>query len=81
VVLGAPNTRDFAPADRCYVDTSDFDGPAALAAYLEELIEDESAYAAHLAWKRAGVGPAFLAMLDIAGVDPWVRLARRLTAT
>ncbi|HET9339833.1 MAG TPA: glycosyltransferase family 10 [Casimicrobiaceae bacterium] len=81
VVLGAPNTRDFAPADRCYIDTSDFDGPAALAAYLEGLVEDESAYAAHLAWKRAGVGQAFLAMLDIAGVDPWVRLARRLTAT
>jgi alpha-1,3-fucosyltransferase 10 len=81
VVLGAPNTRELAPGDPCFVDTADFDDPAALAARLKALADDEDAYASYLAWKRTGLAGAFAALHDVASVDPWVRLARRLTAT
>jgi alpha-1,3-fucosyltransferase 10 len=80
VVLGAPNARDFAPAARCYIDTADFDSPAALAAYLRSLVDDEDAYAAYLAWKRTGVTTTFRAMLAVVSTDPWMRLARCLDA-
>jgi alpha-1,3-fucosyltransferase 10 len=81
VVLGAPNVRDFAPAEHCYLDCADFDSPAALAATLAALVDDEDRYAAYLDWKRTGLAPAFVAMNEAASVDPWVRLARRLAAT
>jgi alpha-1,3-fucosyltransferase 10 len=78
VVLGAPNVRDFAPADRSYIDAADFDGPKALAARLVQLANDDAAYEGYLSWKRTGWRPAFDAMLAAAGEDAWVRLARTL---
>ncbi|MEO8485856.1 MAG: glycosyltransferase family 10 [Betaproteobacteria bacterium] len=81
VVLGAPNVRDFAPSAHSYIDKADFDGPAALAAYLRGLAADETAYAEYLAWKRSGLSPEFGAMLSAGRPDPWTRLARLLIAT
>lgn len=78
VVLGAPNVREFAPAERCYLDAADFDGPADLAARLVALARDESAYAELLAWRREGISPSFARMLADVDEDAWTRLARRL---
>jgi len=79
VVMGAPNVGDFAPADLCYVDVTDFAGPAELAAFLVRLAQDENGYAGYLAWKSTGLRPAFRELLASLEVDPWTRLARRLS--
>jgi Glycosyltransferase family 10 (fucosyltransferase) C-term len=34
VYLGAPNIRELATAEHCFIDTADFEGPAELPAYL-----------------------------------------------
>jgi glycosyl transferase family 10 (putative fucosyltransferase) len=62
VYLGAPNVREFAPAEHCYIDASRFAGPAELAAYLNRLVEDERAYGEYLAWKTSGLSPSFRAL-------------------
>ncbi len=64
VYLGAPNVDELAPGDRCYIDARDFDGPDALADYLNMLDQDDDAYRAYFAWKEAGLRPRFRDALD-----------------
>ena len=59
IYLGAPNVSDFAPAKRCFINVTDFDGPAALAAYLNAVDRDPDAYAEYLAWKKDGLSSSF----------------------
>jgi len=54
VYRGAPNIRDFAPADDCYINADDFAGPAELAAYLDSLDHDEAAYHRFHKWRAGG---------------------------
>lgn len=78
VYLGAPNVSDLAPAPDSFINAGDFASPRALADYLVELDEDESAYAKHLAWKTQSFATPFLALLDDARRDPFVRLGDQL---
>jgi hypothetical protein len=78
VYLGAPNVADLAPAERCFVDAADFDGPAELAAYLNHLAGDELAYAEYLAWKKSGPSARFLGLLEELTLDPFCRLCAHL---
>jgi hypothetical protein len=80
VYLGAPNVRDFAPAEGCFINAADFDGPAALAAHLNWLDENDAAYAAHLAWKAGGPDARFLEMVAAVRRDPFSRLAALVAA-
>ena len=80
IVLGAPNIREFAPAPGSYLDVADFDGPAALAQRIRELCADEAAYASMLAWKTRGFSPAFGELLAANRGDPFLKLARKLSA-
>lgn len=81
VYLGAPNVAEFAPAPRCYIDTARFAGPAALAAYLNRLVEDEEAYGEYLAWKTSGLSPSFLALAARVERSALERLCAHLRAT
>jgi alpha-1,3-fucosyltransferase 10 len=79
VYLGAPNADDFAPGDRCFVDASHFDGPAALAAHLNRLDRDAGAYAEYHVWRRRGLRPRFRAFLDSLRESAFCRLCRALS--
>jgi hypothetical protein len=81
VYLGAPNVAEFAPAPHCYVNTADFAGPVELAAYLNRLVEDERAYGEYLAWKAAGLSPAFRALAAQVERPALERLCAHLRAT
>ena len=81
VYLGAPNVRDFAPADHCYIDASRFAGPVELAAYLNGLVEDERAYGEYLAWKTTGLSSAFRAIAARVERPALERLCTHLRAT
>jgi hypothetical protein len=81
VYLGAPNVRDFAPADHCYIDASRFAGPVELAAYLNGLVEDERAYGEYLAWKTTGLSSAFRALAAPVERPALERLCTHLRAT
>jgi hypothetical protein len=78
VYLGAPNVRDFMPADDAVIVASEYESPAALAAYLRHLDANDEAYARHLAWKREGLSHAFRNLVDMGSVEPRVRLATKL---
>ncbi len=55
VYLGAPNARRAAPAPHSFVSALDFEGPAALAAFLVALAVDEPRRQSYLAWRRPAV--------------------------
>jgi len=82
VYWGAPNIADYAPAPHSFINALDFDGPAALGAYLQFLRSNRTAYESYFAWRRAGDDSriAEAERLSVAGVgwsqrDP-SRLAR-----
>jgi hypothetical protein len=76
VYLGAPNVEEFAPGDRCFINTADFRGPRDLAEYMMHLDHDDAAYAAHFAWKEQPFRPSFRALLAGQEVPPFARLCR-----
>jgi alpha-1,3-fucosyltransferase 10 len=78
VYLGAPNVRDLAPADDCFIDVAGFAGPSALAEYLNHLATDDAAYAGYLAWKTRGLSPRFLRLVDEVRRSPLQRLCALL---
>jgi hypothetical protein len=51
VYMGAPNLREWAPADDSFVDARAFPSPAALAEHLRHLAADDAAYARLHAWR------------------------------
>ncbi len=75
VYLGAPNAADLAPADPCFIDAAGFDGPAALAAHLNILAEDDLAYERYLAWKTRGPDARFLRLVETLERGPFDRLS------
>jgi hypothetical protein len=74
VYLGAPNVADFAPGEKCYIDTSDFRDPQALADYLMELDADDTAYQRFFDWKTAPFRPAFMDRVAVQDRHPIARL-------
>ena len=78
VYLGAPNVADFAPGDRCFIDVTEFSGPAAVAARLNALAQDDDAYAEYLSWKASGLRPEFRALLDALRDSAFSRLCNAL---
>jgi hypothetical protein len=80
VVLGAPNVRDFAPGENCYLDIRDFDGPRALADRLRELGTQDDQYESLHAWRLAPFRTEFLEQLEQQEVPVGIRLLRLLEA-
>jgi hypothetical protein len=78
VYLGAPNIDDFAPGDNSFINAADWKSPKALAEYLIELAENESAYARYLEWKTKPFRKRFVALLDLVKEHPFTRLCRKV---
>ncbi len=76
VYLGAPNVVDFAPSSDCYIDVTNFSGPAELAAYLQRLATDDDAYNRYLVWRTQQFRPEFADLLQRLRVSSFDRLGR-----
>lgn len=74
VYLGAPNVADFAPADGCFINAADFGGPAELAAHLNRLSENDTAYSQYLRWKSSGLDERFVRLVEPLARTPLERL-------
>jgi hypothetical protein len=74
VYLGAPNIEEFAPADQCFINASDFCGPNALAQHLLMLNEDADAYESLHAWRQQPLRRSFVAMLEKQQINLLLRL-------
>jgi hypothetical protein len=81
VYLGAPNVAEHAPAAGSYIEISDFEGPAELAAYLLRVSADEDEYASYLAWRSKPLDPRFVALVEEQREPALCRLCRLLQAT
>jgi hypothetical protein len=64
VYLGAPNVEDFAPGDRCSINTNNFDSPRNLAEYLKELDRQPPLYQNYFNWKQEPLRPRFLQLVE-----------------
>lgn len=80
VYLGAPNVNEFAPVEHCFINTTDFSGPAELAGYLLELDRDDAAYSAYLCWRDRPWLPAFRALCARNEGNAFERLCQVLTS-
>jgi hypothetical protein len=78
IYLGAPNVADFAPGERCYLDTQDFPDPRSLAIHLQALLRDPTGYEELLAWKRRPLRPVFREFLDAQRTHPVIRLCQAI---
>ena len=80
IYLGAPNIKEFAPGEHCYIDTSDFTSPKHLAKFIKNLNKEADAYAAYHAWREMPLRPEFQSMLEEVAVHPFIRLCRKVQA-
>lgn len=78
VYLGAPNIDDFAPGDQCFVNTTDFANPGALADYLERLAKNEELYNQYFLWKNKPFQESFVRILEKQKVHPIVRMCHEI---
>jgi hypothetical protein len=80
IYWGADNAEAFAPGKSSFIDARKFSGAAALAEYLDKLDRDDDAYRAFLAWRDAGLSPAFDKLLSDTAEDPFLKLAEIVSA-
>lgn len=78
VYLGAPNIAEFAPGERCFIDTSEWESPESLARYLLEVSRSEEAYQSYFDWKQKPFSPNFTRLLELQKEHPFVRLCRKI---
>jgi len=78
IYRGAPNVRDFAPAEHCYIDADDFAGPQELAEFIRSMSDTD--YAAYHAWRDEGASEAFRTRYAPYDEHTFARLARAVTA-
>lgn len=80
VYRGAPNIQEFAPGDRCFINTADFSGPRELAEYLQHLAMNPAEYDAYFAWKDQPLRESFLKKVEIVEKDSFHRLCELMLA-
>lgn len=78
VYLGAPNIRDFAPGDNCFIDASEWESPESLARHILDVSRDEALYQSYFKWKKRPFLPKFSGLLELQKVHHFVRLCRKL---
>ena len=76
IYLGAPNIKDFAPGDHCFVDVRQFESPRSLANFINSCYEDEQLYAQFFEWKNQPLRPSFLQKAAMQKAHPLVRLCQ-----
>lgn len=77
IYLGAPNIREFAPGEGCFVHVPDFDSPASLGAFLNNVCSDERLYNEFLQWKNKPLASRFLQMAEKQQINPFIRLCQK----
>ena len=78
VYRGAPNIREFMPADDAVICADDFAEPEELVRHLHHLSEAPGEYNRHLAWKRRPLPERFKRLVNVASIDPRLRMAVKL---
>ncbi len=78
VYMGAPNVRDFMPAEKAVIVATDFDCASELANYLLHLDQNDSAYLEYLSWKNSGLSSQFRQLVNVGSINPQQRLAIKL---
>jgi hypothetical protein len=74
IYRGAPNVADFAPGERCFVDTASFAGPRELAAFIASVTDDE--YDRYHEWRSQPLRREFTARCEQVAEHRLARLAR-----
>jgi hypothetical protein len=74
VYLGAPNIKDFAPGEHCFINVNDFASVKDLADYLVELDNDPVKYAAYHNWKNEPFRKDFVQKLNVVSKHTFLRL-------
>lgn len=74
VVMGAPNSLDFAPSPHSIIETKNFKSAKDLADYLIYLDNNDEEYAKYFTWKTQGVSPRFKALVTRASYHSHCRL-------
>jgi hypothetical protein len=80
VYFGAPNVDDFAPGERCFINTADFRDPKELADYLRHLNRVDAAYQEYFAWKAGPFRPGFQAYIAAQETPLFARLCQVVRA-
>lgn len=78
IYLGAPNIDDFAPGDKCFINTSDWNSPASLARYILSVSDDRRLYQSYFDWRSKPFKPYFIKLLEEQKVHSFVRLCRKI---
>lgn len=65
VYLGAPNIKEFAPSEQCYLNVNDFKSPQELAKYIMFLDENDLEYNKLIGWKYEPFAPHFMSKINI----------------
>lgn len=73
VYRGAPNVAEFAP-EHSYIDVNAFDGPKALAQYLNHLSVSPDDYARYFEWRRKPLPPHLVSKLERSATRSFPRL-------
>ncbi len=72
--LGAPNVRELAPSEDCFIDVTQYESPRRLAEHLRTLLANPVDYERLFSWKQRPFQPGFRQFLDQQRSHPWVRL-------
>lgn len=78
IYLGAPNIKDFAPGNNCFVDVRQFENPKSLAEYIKKCYDDEQLYAKFFEWRNQPLRQSFLSKVKKQKEHPLVRLCRKV---
>jgi glycoprotein 3-alpha-L-fucosyltransferase len=74
IVYGAPNIREYAPANNSILVVADYPSAAQLARRMKELASDPDAYQSMMAWREHGPSKDFIATIDFSTVHSECRL-------
>lgn len=78
VYFGAPNIKDYAPGDNCFLDVRQFENPQALSDFINTCYNDEQLYSTFFKWKNQPLCQAFLQKVIEQKEHPLVRLCRKV---
>ena len=76
--LGAPNIREFAPGENCFLDICTFDSPEGVAAFMNQCYDDEALYERFYAWRKRPLLLSFTKKLEQVRSNPLIRLCQKI---
>lgn len=73
IYFGAPNIKEFAPGDNCYIDVRKYT-PGELAAHLKACCEDPALYEQYQQWRKQPLQATFSKKVEQQLIHPFIRL-------